>query len=488
MKRSKHGLSHYRLLTGGMGYLTPVGMYEVLPGDTFQQSTSLLLRCSPLLAPVMHPVTVRIHHWFVPTRLLWDGWESFITGGKDGMGDGVGAPPTFSSATPVAKGSLADYFGIPVGTVNQAVSQFPFLAYKKIWEDWYTDQDFYDPATLPPVDIHWGLLPIAWEKDYFTTSRPWPQKGPDIVVPLGNAAPVVGRGGPPTFTFSSDAQTPQQMQGNSTDTDVHISAGPLTGGNKAMLWGDTQLEADLTSAAGANINDFRRAFALQRYQEARARYGSRYTEYLAYLGVRSSDARLQRSEFLGGGKQTISFSEVLKTGAGEDPAEPIGTMKGHGINAMRSARYRRFFEEHGYVISLLSVRPKTIYMDGIARMWKRTTKEDYWQRELEQIGQQEVVDTEIHHAGTGTVWGYQDRYSEYKQIPSTVHAEFRDTLDYWHLARKFASPPALNGSFVICDPSRRIFAEQTFDPFWIMAFNSVQARRMVRKSGSARIL
>lgn len=485
MKRNKHSLSHYRLSTLGMGALYPVGMYEVLPGDTFQQGTSVLLRCSPLLAPVMHPVTVRIHHWFVPLRLLWAGWEDFITGGKDGLGDGVGTPPVFATPTPIAKGSLADHLGIPVGATGVSISQFPFLAYKKIWEDWYADQDFYDPATLPALDPYWDCLPVAWEKDYFTTSRPWPQKGPDVVVPLGSTAPVIPTGdGVPLW--ANDRGSTSRLQ-NNVNSDANWNPGNATSTAPAA-WSDPKLVADLSVAGGANVNDFRRAFAIQRYQEARARYGSRYTEYLAYLGVRSSDARLQRSEFLGGGKQTISFSEVLKTGAGEDPAEPIGTMKGHGIAAMRSARYRRFFEEHGIVLSLLSVRPKTIYMDGIPRLWTRTTKEDYWQRELEQIGQQEVIAREVHHQGGNTVWGYQDRYSEYKQIPSTVHADFRDTLNHWHLARSFATPPALNGSFIICDPSKRIFAEQTTDPFWCMTFNSIQARRMVRRGSSSRII
>jgi len=483
VKRFKHSLSNYKLLTAEMGMLVPINLTEVLPGDSLQQSSSILLRCSPLMAPVMHPVTVRVHHWFVPTRILWDGWESFITGGKDGAGDGVGSPPTLTSATPVVKGSAADYFGIPPGTVNTAVSALPFLAYKKIWEDWYVDQDFYDETTLPPVDLGWGLLPHSWEKDYFTTARPWPQKGPDVSMPLQGQANVIPQG-VPTFT-NTQGGPPFNMR---LTTDGHNMWSGAAGSEYNAMWQDPKLAVDLSAATAVNVNDVRLAFALQRYQEARARYGSRYTEYLRYLGVRSSDARLQRAEFLGGGKQTISFSEVLKTGAGEDPVEPIGTMKGHGIAAMRSNRYRRFFEEHGYVLSLLSVRPKTMYVQGINRMWTRQAKEDYWQRELEQIGQQEIDNKELHHAATPGIWGYQDRYSEYKTIPSTIAGDFRDTLNHWHLARDFATPPTLNGAFLVCDPSKRVFAEQTTNPLWVMSYNNIQARRMVRKSGSARIL
>jgi len=496
MKRHKHGLSHYKLFTSNMGFLVPVACYEVLPGDTFQQQTSLLVRCSPMIAPVMHPVTVRIHHWFVPNRILWDGWEKFITGGRDGLGEGVGTPPVLTTATPIKKGSLADYFGIPPGFTG-SVSSLPFEAYKRIWFQWYADQDFSREEDIPPLDLDWGLAPIFWEKDYFTTARPWTQKGPDVVVPLAGSAPLMATGDKePVFSgggSSADNPAATKLQINSdanTNWDV-----PSVGSTFNAKWVDPKLVADLSAATGANINDFRRAFALQRYQEARARYGSRYTEYLAYLGVRSSDARLQRPEYLGGGKQTISFSEVLQTGPGTTAGSPtgaatgVGTMAGHGISAMRSARFRRFFEEHGIVISLMSVRPKAIYTQGVNRMWMRSTKEDYWQRELEQIGQQEIYGQEVHYQHTpGSTWGYQDRYAEYKYQPSTVHGDFRDTLNFWHMSREFSAAPALNGSFVVCQPTKRIFQEQNTHPLWVMAYNNIQARRMVRKSGSARIL
>lgn len=221
-------------------------------------------------------------------------------------------------------------------------------------------------------------------------------------------------------------------------------------------------------------------------------YGSRFTEYLRYLGIRSSDARLQRPEYLGGGKQTLAFSEVLKTGAGEDPAEAIGTLKGHGIGALRSRTFRKFFEEHGHIISLLSVRPRTMYTNGVHRSWLRRTKEDYWQKELERIGQQEVFNSEVFAAdpattGLGT-FGYSDRYADYRHLPSQIAGDFRSTLDYWHLGRVFASAPALNASFVTCDPSKRVHAIQTEDVLWAMVSNSVRARRLVGRAGVGRIL
>lgn len=486
MKRNKHSLSHYKLLTCDMGQLVPIGLFEVLPGDSVQQATSLLLRCSPLVAPVMHPVSVRVHHWYVPNRIIWDGWESFITGGSDGEGDGQ-IPPTTGDVT-WTKGSLGDYFGIPIGRPCN-VSSLPFLAYIKIFNEFYRDQDLVPEIVMGAI----GPQFVAWEKDYFTSARPWPQKGPDVSLPLGTEAPVLPTGDQiPRFDFPGGPLNDAPLATLAGNQFITASTMGNATTSNAVVWNDPKLIADLTNASAVNVNDVRRAFALQRYQEARARYGSRYTEYLRYLGVRSSDARLQRPEYLGGGKQTISFSEVLKTGATEDPSEPIGTMKGHGISAMRSRRYRRFFEEHGWVMSLLSVRPRTMYIDALHKQFSRETKEDYWQRELEQIGQQEILSKEIYGEtdanGGSDVFGYQDRYAEYKHMFSTVAGDFRDTLDFWHLARGFTGAPTLNESFITCDPSKRIFAEQTANALWIMASHSVQARRMVSRGSGSRIL
>lgn len=495
MRRNKHSLSHYRLLTCDMGKLVPVSCLEVLPGDTLQQSSAALIRVSPLLAPVMHAVSVRIHHWFVPNRLLWSGWEDFITGGPDGLGGSAGAYPIINSpaSTGFTEGSLADYLGVPPGVPDLPCCAMPFRAYNLIFNENYRDEDLTAEVAADGVT----LLNCSWEKDYFTSARPWAQKGPVVTLPLGASAPIVGIG-KVTGTYPNANVTVNEAGGrdrtyasaaqfsfNTPDHEVYVE-------QDVSFPGSPGIYADLSAATATNVNAVRRAFALQRYQEARARYGSRYTEYLRYLGIRSSDARLQRPEYLGGGKQTIAFSEVLKTGAGEDPAEPIGALKGHGIAGVRSRRYRRFFEEHGYVLSLMSVRPRTIYGQGLHRSWRRRTKEDYYQRELEMIGQQEVRTAEIYAQNTAplndAIFGYQDRYREYKEHPSTVHAEFRTLLDYWHLGRVFASPPVLNSAFVTCDPSKRIHAEQTQHVLWCMVSNSVQARRMVSRSNASRVI
>lgn len=485
MKRSKFSLSHYKLLTCDMGELVPCGWFEVLPGDSVQQATSMLVRVSPLVAPVMHPVGVRVHHWFVPNRLIWEDWEDFITGGPDGMNASV--HPYFSRSGGALSGGLADYLGIPPaagggGTPIKA-NALPIRAYNLVWNEWYRDQDLMPElvnsrASGQDTTSNTALQKVSWEKDYFTTARPWTQKGPEVTVPMGTFAPVVSAGnGQPRFNVTPGMVDSTLNSASGSAAVNWDSAATATG---AATWHITALQADLANAAAANINELRTAFALQRYAEARARYGSRYTEYLRYLGVKSSDARLQRPEYLGGGKQTIQFSEVLQTGP-DTTDEGVANLKGHGIGAMRSNRYRRFFEEHGIVISLLSVKPKTMYADGVHRAWLRQTKEDYFQRELQHVGQQEVFNAELygHHATPMGVFGYQDRYDEYRRQESSIAADFRTTLDYWHYARIFAAPPALNASFVKCDATKRPNAVQTEDVLWIMANHSIQARRLV---------
>lgn len=497
MKRSKFSLSYTKLLSCDMGELIPCGLLEVLPGDSIQASTAALLRCSPMLAPVMHPVHVRIHHWFVPHRLVWANWEAFITGGPDGNNASVFPTIVIGGGSGAAVGSLADYLGVPTGVNNIEVSALPFRGYDLIWNEWYRDQDLQTPLVVSTADgvdttTSLALQNCAWEKDYFTSSRPWEQKGPTVTIPLGTTAPVKGLGAVGTLagitaglTARESSPLPNRVYGQAAtqfqspngivmevDTNVGATAKPL-------------VYTDLTGASAITVNNLRQALAIQRFEEARARYGSRYTEYLRALGVRSSDARLQRPEYLGGGRQTIQFSEVLQTGPGTDP---VGDLKGHGIAALRSNRFRRFFEEHGYVFSFISVKPKTIYANGLFRTWNRRTKTDFWQRELQHIGQQAVLNKEVYagHASPNGTFGYQDRYDEYRRMESSIAGEFRtSTLDFWHMARIFASAPALNSSFVTCVPTERSFAVPAEDVLYIHAKHSIQARRLVSSVGNS---
>lgn len=496
MKRGKFSLSNYKLLSCDLGELVPCGLTEVLPGDSVQQATNALVRCSPLLAPVMHPVNCSIHHWFVPHRLVWEDWEDFITGGPDGNDASVFPTITFSGGSGAAVGSLADYLGVPTGVNNIEVSALPFRGYAYIWNEWYRDQDLQTELTIdltsgPDTTTSTALQNGNWEKDYFTSSRPWEQKGPAITVPIGDSAPVLGIATSASNAYTNNATGFKDASGANPPSGTNWSAVVDSAAANVRIQADNttkvpNIYADLTNASAITINLLREALALQRFEEARARYGSRYTEYLRYLGVRSSDARLQRPEYLGGGRQTIQFSEVLQTAEGEDT--PVGELRGHGIASMRSNRYRRFFEEHGYVFTFITVRPKTIYANGLPRTWNRRVKEDFWQKELQHIGQQEVLNKEVYaaHASPNDTFGFQDRYDEYRRTESTIAGEFRTSqLDFWHFARIFGSSPALNSDFVKCVPTERTFAVPSEDVLYIMAKHSIQARRLVAPTGSS---
>lgn len=493
MKRNKFSLSHDKLLSCDMGELIPCGLTEVLPGDTIQQNTNCLVRFSPLLAPVLHQVNCQISHWYVPHRLVWEDFEDFITGGPDGNDASVfptidlswaaGSPPTGSGVV----GGLADYLGCTTGVDALTVSALPFRGYSLIWNEWFRDQDLEAELT---IDVSSGgdtttnteLQNSSWEKDYFTSARPWEQKGPAITIPLGTSAPVAsdqtaGNTIGVVSTTQSDAIKNLRVTAGSTPADVNMGTSTISEG----------LYADLTGASAITVNALREALALQRFEEARARFGSRYVEYLRYLGVRSSDARLQRPEFLGGGRYPIQFSEVLQTAEGTDP---VGELRGHGIGISRSNRYRRFIEEHGYIFTFMTIKPRTVYANGLFRHWNRRSKEDFFQKELQHIGQQEVLNKELmgNHTSPDGVFGYQDRYDEYRRAESSIAGEFREsTLNFWHFARNFTSDQALNAAFVKCVPPETPFAVPSQDVLYVRAMHSIQARRLLAKTGTSYI-
>lgn len=499
-KRSKFSLSHYNLTTMNMGLVVPVGLTEVLPGDTIQQATSAFIRVTPLVAPVMHPVHVAIHHWYVPLRLIWDDFETFITGGEDGL-DTSEYPTIEAPDTGFSVGSLADHLGCPTGVSNLVVSALPFRAYALIWNEWYRNQDTNSPtelSTASGLDTTTSLFIRckAWAKDYFTSAAPWPQRGPAVSVPVNLtaagkpsiSATIVGNGTP---RFDGAGLSYVTVNGNLASTSEATVLAASKKGSGSAVWTDPALKVNIDYSSGnpelgsVDINQLREAFALQRFEEHRALYGSRYTEYLRYLGIRASDARLQRPEYLGGGRQTIQFSEVLQTAEGTDP---VGTMRGHGIAAMRTNRYRRFIEEHGYVMTLMSVMPISIYQNGLPRLWNRRVKEDFWQKELEHIGEQEILIKELYAKASNPdeVFGYQDRYDEYRSHQSFVSGEFRNLLNYWHFARDFANEPTLNNDFIYGTPTNRPFAEQTKNQLYCMVNHSIQARRLVSRRGNPR--
>jgi len=498
MKRSKFSLSYDNSMTMNQGMLTPIGLTEVLPGDTVQHATQALIRMAPLNSPIMHPTHAKIMHFFVPHRLVWDEWENFVTRGPDG--DSAPVFPTVAMDEVVA-GDLANCLGLPVFDTDVGadinVSALPFRGYAMIYNEFFRDQDLCDELVIdytsgPDTTTNKTMVPAAWEKDYFTSARLFTQKGPEVTIPINGEAPVkgLGIGSPPDAAAN---QTPLR-ESDSTRTNFTGWASNPSSSSFGSLFveqdpnktGYPNIRADLGEALGVDVNELRLALSLQRFEEARARWGSRYVEYLRYLGVKSSDARLQRPEYLGGGKQTIQFSEVLQNTPNAG-GKGVGSLWGHGIAALSSNRYRRFFEEHGYVFSFMVVRPKAIYANGIPKHWNYSTFVDFWQKELEHIGQQEIQNKEVYalSASPNAVFGYNDRYDQYRRSESRVAGEFATTLNYWTQARIFASEPTLNDDFVNCIPDPRIFQSTETDQMYCMIRHSMQARRLVSQTGSS---
>lgn len=495
MKRSKHSLSHTTLTTMDMGYLYPVSAVEVGMGDSFQGSSSALIRVSPQVAPVMHPVWARLHTFFVPFRIIWPGFEDFITGGPDGMGGSAGPYPTITAGGGgFAAGSLPDYLGVPPSVASLVISAFFVRAYNLIWNEYFRDQDLQTVALEDQLTI----LPVCWPKDRFTAARPWAQKGPTVSLPLGTSAPVLGIGvttgtantaaGANVIESSGTIPTGARVwsSANYAIEDFDNSAGNAGTGNHRP-----HIRADLSAATAATVSALREAMAIQRYEEARAQWGSRFPEYLRYYGIRSSDARLQRPEYLTGGKNRIAFTEVLQTADAGTPAG-VGDMYGHGIAAIRQRPYLRFFEEHGVVMTLMSVIPESIYVQGLHAKFNKRIKEDYFTPELAFVGQQEIMNSEIYAsaAAQSTTFGFGDRYSEYTEEPSQVTGEMRGTsMDFWHYGRKFGAPPTLNASFVSgADVTKRVYQVSTNQVLWVQVLNRIRARRMVQSNPKARII
>ena len=500
-KSSTFDLSHQKKLSGKMGELIPIFCAETVPGDEFKINTAQLLRMAPMLAPIFHQITVYQHFFFVPNRLLWDNWEGFITGGEDGNNSSVWPNLEFDSGTSRI-GYLCDYMGIPDDfgyTAN--VSALPFAAYGTIYNEYYRDENLIDKKDYKCADGTQSVvtksdfinmsrgrcLKRAWQHDYFTSALPWTQKGPEATIPLGTSAPI-------TWTQNS-ADTLRNVDGTSWPWTVNFdlnttTTGDFTGVLRTDVGGGTyrgtsvdntaNLTTDLSAATAATINDLRSAFRLQEWLEKNARGGSRYIEsILSHFGVRSSDARLQRPEFLGGGSVPIQVSEVLQTAPAQGSSTPLAEMAGHGIAVGSNANIEYRCEEHGFIMGIMSIMPKTAYQQGLNKMWSREDRFDYFWPEFAHLGEQEVALKEIYTNTTTpeNTFGYVPRYAEYKYLNDSVHGELKTTLDFWHLGRKFATTPALNQTFIECDPSDRIFAVQGQEHIYAIINHKVLAKR-----------
>lgn len=525
-RRNVFNLSYENKLTANAGELVPIMCKPVVPGDKFRVNTEMLVRLAPLVAPMMHRVDVFTHYFFVPNRLLWNQWEDFITKGVDGTevpafpkialrADWVN--PT-SAAALLSDGSLWDYLGLPtiggfngiafpdkdpnsvMPPVGYEVSALPFRAYQLIYNEYYRDQNLTQPidftldgGLVTNVTEVMSLLTLrrrAWEKDYFTSALPWVQRGPDVTVPVNNnsgSLDVVLKDSPHADVYHVPGTTAFPKDGALRS----ISGALVIGGSEPdpayLEPSNFQVNVD---ELGVSINDLRTSNALQRWFERNARSGSRYIEQiLSHFGVRSSDARLQRPQFLGGGRTPVSVSEVLQTSS-TDTTSPQANMAGHGISAGVNHGFKRYFEEHGYIIGIMSIRPRTGYQQGVPKDFRKFDNMDFYFPEFAHLGEQEIKNEELYlqqtPAGNDGVFGYTPRYAEYKYSLNEVHGDFRGNMAFWHLNRIFSESPNLNTTFVECNPSNRVFAtaETSDDKYWIQLYQDVKALRLMPKYGT----
>lgn len=477
-------LSHERKFSMKFGQLTPMLVQECVPGDKWTISTSQLVRFAPLVAPVMHQVSVYCHFFFVPNRILWSNFEDFITGGEDGTESPAFPFITLVNAIP---GSLADYMGIPQLINNSAVNALPFAAYNKIYNDYYRDQNLIDALEYKLNDgSNTAFAPTlqnrAWQHDYFTSALPWTQRGPEATLPLGDNAPVIINtdNAGVTTAYKDSSLTNVAADGA---LDVNLGFVVDSDADPVFLNNEYLYEADLSGATAASINDLRQAFRLQEWLEKNARGGSRYTEViLSHFGVTSSDARLQRPEYIGGSSTPVSISEVLQTQS-SDTVTPQGNMAGHGVSAGGSQPYSYFCEEHGFIMGLMSVMPKSSYQQGLPKVWTKFDKFDYFYPSFAHLGEQPVLNKELYFNTTDgendDVFGYTPRYAEYKYIPSSVHGEFKTTLNFWHMGRAFQARPYLNKQFIEMQDNEisRVFAVTDSEKLYVHTYHRIKAKR-----------
>lgn len=496
IQRSRFDRSHSVKLSGNVGDLIPFYCDEVLPGDTFQIDTSKLVRLQTLVTPVMDNIYLDTYYFFVPCRLVWEHWREM-------MGENTSAPwfpdveysvPQVTSPLPSgggssesgwAEGTIADYMGIPPGVSGLSVSALPFRAYALIYNEWFRDENLQTPQSVPVGDdvtvgsndssglfqaVRGGYpLKAGKFRDYFTSCLPSPQKGPDVLLPLGVQAPVYS--GQKDIEFGDFVNSGGQMYNMRFRK---ITDGSLVSGIHNVLSGATgtkldneasssttstdvypsNLWTDLTQATAATINQLRLAFQIQRIYEKDARGGTRYIEILSnHFGVTSPDSRLQRPEYLGGNRMLINVNQVVQNS--ESATTPQGTTTAYSLTVDTHSDFTQSFVEHGFLIGLCVARYDHTYQYGIERFFSRKTRFDYYWPSLANIGEQPVYNREIFAVGTSSddgVFGYQEAWADYRYKPNRVCAEMRSTskksLDAWHLADDYDFLPKLSPEWI----------------------------------------
>ena len=460
IQRSVFNRDHGLKTTFDAGYLVPIFYDEALPGDTFTMDANGFGRLATPINPFMDNLYIETFFFAVPYRLIWSNWEKFC-GEQDNPGDSTDYLVPQTSGT-ITNSTLYDYFGVPTD-VSLSFNNLCGRAYNLIYNEWFRDQNLQDSVTVDKADgpdtlTDYTLLKRGKRHDYFTSALPWPQKGDAVALPLGTSAPVNYSGveyndsdTTALTVFSTTSSQNRTIKAAGSQNNIYVSNTSGTPGSP--------LYADLSDATAATINQLREAFQIQRLYEKDARGGTRYTEVIqSHFGVTSPDARLQRPEYLGGGKDRININPIAQTSS-TDATTPQGNLSGYGTTGFTGHRFNKSFTEHSVVIGLACVFADLTYQQGLARHFSRQTRWDFYWPALAHLGEQAVLNKEIYAQGTAddnNVFGYQERYAEYRYKPSNVtgqmRSNFAQSLDTWHLAQDFGSLPALNASFIEENP------------------------------------